>query len=161
MPGGRPKKSLALAVISGADRKNPQRYRARKEAARAQPKLPALGAPPQDWTTGAAGMNGRCIALLEIWQQLVEQDLAGLRVLNVTHRILMRNACQLQYKIDQAMKGYGKATSGDWTTMKSYLGAMGMTPVDSSKVAESVRLPDRETGGSASRPGLGWGEYVG
>lgn len=146
--------------MSGAVRKNPGRYRARKEAAAARVGLPALGAPPEAWVKDQE-INGRCRALIEIWNQFVAQDAIGLRVLNASHWMLVKNACQLQYKIDQSMAGWGKATSGDWSTLKSYLSSMGMTPIDSSRVAEAVRIPERTPGSSSARSGLSWGEYVG
>jgi hypothetical protein len=95
-------------------------------------------------------------ALLKIWNEIVAQDI--LRVLNISHRILVKNTCQLQYKVDRACAGHGRATSGDYAQIKSNLAAMGMTPVDSPRVAEAVRVPDR---GSSGKPASGWGELVG
>lgn len=156
MPGGRPKKPLNVLEMSGATRKNPQRYRGRKGAAKM--KLPPLGSPPDEWTQGAEH-NGRLAALLALWNEIVEQDAVCLKVLNASHRILVRNTCLLQYKVEQANKGNGKATSGDFAQIKSNLAAMGMTPVDSPRVAEAVRVPEK----SGERPSGagGWGELVG
>lgn len=155
----RPKTPLAVLEISGATRKNPQRYRARKAAAAARPSVPPIGPPPKDWVD-AQEHNGRCRALLEIWEQFLLQDRIGLRVLNASHRLLLENACLLQYKIRRAAAGTGKATAGDWTTMKSYLAAMGMTPIDSSRVAEAVRVPERGAGSAPAR-NASWGELTG
>jgi hypothetical protein len=154
MPAGRPRKPEKVLEFTGAFRKNPQRKRERAAAPRAGH---PLGPPPSDWTDGAA-TNGRCKSLLEIWQQLVEQDLV-LRVLNLSHRMLVENTCHLMYKIRRASMGYGKAGSGDYAQVKSNLAAMGMTPIDSPRVAEAVRVPDQ--GGSSARTGSGWGEFVG
>ena len=156
MPGGRPRKPLKVLEMSGAARKNPQRYRGRKNAAKA--KLPPLGPPPEDWAKGAEH-NGRLAALLTLWNEIVAQDAVCLKVLNASHRILVKNTCLLQYKVEQANKGVGRATSGDCAQIKSNLAAMGMTPVDSPRVAEAVRVPDK----SGDRPGGagGWGELVG
>jgi hypothetical protein len=154
---GRPRKPLAVLEISGADRKNPQRYRGRKAAA----KLVAagLGDPPTEWTEGA-DHNGRLKALVETWNQIVAQDV--LHVLNVSHRLLVENTCYLMYKIRRASAGFGKAPSGDYAQVKANLAVMGMTPIDSSKVAEAVRVPERGSGSSGGRgAGGGWGELVG
>ncbi|MDE2099265.1 MAG: hypothetical protein KGL39_18570, partial [Patescibacteria group bacterium] len=157
VPGGRPPKPLKVLEMSGATRKNPARYRARKAAGRL--KLPPLGPPPEEWVKDAES-NGRCAALLRIWSDIVSQDAACLRVLNASHRLLVKNTCQLQYKVDRAIAGFGKATSGDYAQIKSNLAAMGMTPVDSQRVAEAIRVPERGDAVS-QRGGGGWGELVG
>lgn len=155
MPAGRPRKSSAVLEISGAFRKNPGRRRARE----AEPKVSAgLGDPPEEWVADAAH-NPRCAALLKIWNKIVGQDQACLKVLNASHRMLVENTCKLQYKIDRAVMGYGKATSGDYAQVSANLARMGMTPVDSPHVAEAVRAPARES--SPKRGGSGWGELVG
>jgi hypothetical protein len=159
MPGGRPPQPLNVAMISGAVRKNPQRYRARQAAAK-KLAAPQIGPPPQEWLDGLPH-NGRCVHLVRIWNDFVEQDRIGLKVLNATHRMLVRNATTLQYKIERATEGYGKATSGDYSNLRSYLASMGMTPLDSPRVAEAVRIPDRDAGGGLARAGQNWGEYVG
>jgi len=141
--------------MSGAVRKNPGRYRTRRAAAK---KLPSLGPPPAEWTVGKDS-NGRLAHLLKIWGEIVDQDTAALRVLNVSHRMLVKNTCLLQYKVERANEGYGKATSGDYAQIEKNLAKMGMTPADSARVAEAVRVPDREAG--AGRPSASWGEYVG
>jgi hypothetical protein len=155
MPRGRTPKPLKVLEMSGAVRKNPGRYRARKAAAKS---LPPLGPPPAEWLAGAE-KNGRLQWLLRIWGEIVAQDTAALRVLNVSHRMLVKNTCMLQYKVERANAGYGKATSGDYAQIEKNLAKMGMTPADSSRVAEAVRVPDRASG--SDRPGSSWGEYVG
>ena len=76
--------------------------------------------------------------------------------------MLVENTCYLMYKIRRANMGLGKATSGDFAQVKANLAAMGQTPIDSARVAEAVRVPDRGGSGSQSkRPGSNWGEYVG
>ena len=142
--------------MSGAFRKNPSRRRAR--AADLEIKA-GLGDAPQDWIERAPS-SSRHAKLLAIWKEIVAQDV--LRVLNLSHRSLVESTCYLTYKIREANAGYGKATSGDFAQLKASLAAMGMTPVDSSRVAEAVRVPDR---GGPGRPGpsssASWGEYVG
>ncbi len=152
---GRPPLPLKLADISGAARKNPQRYRARRSAGKLA--AASLGEPPQEWIDGAVS-NERCASLVQIWREVVAQDVLG--VLNIAHRALVESFCHLQYKIRRASKGYGKATSGDYAQLKGYLAAMGMTPIDSSRVAEAVRLPGQGTN-PATKPAGGWGELVG
>lgn len=155
MPRGRTPKPLNVLEMSGAVRKNPGRYRARKAAAKT---LPPLGAPPAEWVEGKDA-NPRLAHMLKIWAEIVDQDAAALRVLNVSHRMLVKNTCLLQYKVERANAGYGKATSGDYAQIEKNLAKMGMTPADSARVAEAVRVPDRESG--VNRPGASWGEYVG
>jgi hypothetical protein len=118
-----------------------------------------LGDPPREWIDGAAH-NGRCKKLLETWEQIVAQDQV-LHVLNFSHRILVENTCFLMYKIRQANMGYGKATSGDYAQVKSNLAAMGMTPIDSPRVAEAVRVPDQGAARAGGSGSMSWGELVG
>lgn len=154
----RSRKPLAVLEISGATRKDPQRYRERKAAAKLV--TAGLGDPPAEWTEGAEH-NGRLKALVEIWNQIVAQDV--LKVLNISHRLLVENTCHLMHKIRRASAGHGKATSGDYAQVKANLAVMGMTPIDSSKVAEAVRVPDQGSGGSRGGRGGGggWGELAG
>lgn len=151
----RPRKSAKVLELSGAFRKNP----ARKKARAAELKIGnPLGAPPAEWVEKAPNSQ-RCKELLETWHQVIAQDVLG--VLNCSHWLLVKSTCYLMYKIDQASRGYGKASSGDHAALKSNLAVLGQTPADSAKVAEAVRIPDRGgSGGSRSRTG-GWGEYVG
>jgi hypothetical protein len=153
---GRPRKPAKVLELSGAFDKNPARKRAR--ASELKIGTP-LGPAPKEWVEKAANSQ-RCADLLDAWHQVIAQDALG--VLNSSHRLLVESTCYLIYKIRQASKGYGKATSGDFAQLKSNMAAMGQTPADSAKVAEAVRIPDRggSSGGARSRPG-GWGEYVG
>lgn len=147
---------MAVLELTGSVRKNPQRYRARRGSA--QPKVPLIGSAPKEWVEGAE-TNQRCKELLEIWELHVAQDVLG--VLNISHRSLLELACYQFYKLRRAAKGYGKATSGDGTAYKSTLASMGMTPIDSSRVAEAVRVPDRGAQQPAGQRAGGWGELVG
>jgi len=153
---GRPRKLEAVKELSGAYRKNPQRRPAPGSVVKIGG---GLGGPPTEWVEGAKN-NQRFVMLVATWNQIVDQDV--LRVLNVSHRMLAENQCYLMYKIRRANAGFGKATSGDYAQAKANLAAMGQTPIDSSRVAEAVRVPDR--GGPAaqsSRQGSSWGELVG
>jgi hypothetical protein len=152
---GRPRNPDKVQEISGAWKKNPQRRRVQPDALKNAGKI---GSPPEEWTADAE-ISGRCKEMLRIWNQVVAQDVLG--VLNISHRMLVENTCHLMYKIRRASMGYGKATSGDFAQVKANLAAMGMTPVDSPRVADSVRIPERGDGSSRSRSGAGWGEYVG
>jgi hypothetical protein len=151
----RPRNPDKVQEISGAWKKNPQRRRVQSDALKNAGKI---GNPPEEWTADAE-TNGRCGEMLRIWNQIVAQDVLG--VLNASHRILVENTCHLMYKIRRASMGYGKATSGDFAQVKANLAAMGMTPIDSPRVADSVRMPDRGDSSSRSRSVAGWGEYVG
>lgn len=154
MPRGRPRKPARVLEMSGAFRKNPARRRARAEELAPQR---GLGEPPEEWTREEA-VNGRCAHLLRIWRKVVEQDQV-LHVLNCSHWLLVKNLCLLQYKIERANEGHGKATSSDYTAVKASLAAIGQTPVDSSRVAEAVRVPNRDD--AARRQVAGWGEFAG
>lgn len=157
MRGRKPKPTKVLEM-SGAFKHNPARKRAR--AAKPTTGSP-LGDPPAEWTEGAAAGSPSDVAVLKIWRRVVDQDRAVLKVLNASHWLLVKNYCELQYKVDRARKGYGKATSGDWSNLKSYLAAMGMTPIDSSHVGEAVRVPERGIPPAGRRREPGWGELVG
>lgn len=148
----RPRKPAKVLELSGAFRKNPARKKAREGELRIGT---PLGPPPVEWVEKAPNSQ-RCADLLDAWHQVIAQDVLG--VLNASHRFLVESTCYLMYKIRQASKGYGKATSGDFAQLKSNIASMGQTPDGSAKVAEAVRIPDR--GGSGQRPG-GWAEYVG
>ena len=151
---GRPRKPAKVLELSGAFRKNP----ARKKAREGELKIGTpLGPPPAEWVEKAANSQ-RCKELLEAWHQILAQDVLG--VLNISHRMLVESQCYLIYKIRQASKGSGKATSGDFAQLKSNMGSMGQTPDRSAAVAEAVRIPDRGGSGGSKRPS-GWGEYVG
>jgi len=152
----RPRKPLAVLEISGAIRKDPQRYRARKAAAKLV--TAGIGDPPAEWIA-EADKNGRCKALLGIWNEIVAQDVLG--VLNISHRVLVETTCHLIYKIRRASAGYGKATSGDFARVTANLATMGMTPIDSSKVAEAVRMPEQSSRSSGGRGAGGWGDLIG
>lgn len=149
----RPFKPARVLELSGAFRKNPARKKAREAQLCVQL---GIGAPPAEWVE-KSGVSSRSKALLTLWEQVVAQDV--LRVLNVSHRLLVENTCYLMYKIRLASMGSGKATSGDFAQVTASLTAMGQTPISSPRVAEAVRIPERE--GAQSRPGSGWGEYVG
>lgn len=151
----RPRKPAKVLELSGAFRKNP----ARKKAREGELKIGTpLGPPPEEWVEKAPNSQ-RCKELLQAWHQILAQDVLG--VLNISHRVLVENTCYLMYKIRQASRGYGKATSGDFAQLNSNLGCMGQRPDRSAQVAGAVRIPDRSgSGGARKQPG-GWGEYVG
>jgi hypothetical protein len=151
----RPRKPAKVLELSGAFRKNP----ARKKARAAELKIGTpLGPPPKEWVEKAPNSQ-RCADLMETWYQVIAQDILG--VLNCSHWLLVKSTCYLMYKIDQASRGYGKASSGDHAALKSNLRAMGQTPEDSARVSEAVRIPDRGGAGSSRSRTSGWGEYVG
>ena len=152
---GRPRKPAKVLELSGAFRKNPARKKAREGELRIET---PLGPPPAEWVEKAANSQ-RCKDLLDAWHQFIAQDV--LRVLNSSHRVLVESSWYLLYKIRQASKGLGKATSGDFAQLNANIGAMGQRPDRSASVAEAVRVPDRGgSSGARKQPG-GWGEYVG
>ena len=120
-----------------------------------------LGTPPAEWT-GKDGKSPRCNELLEIWQEIVDQDILG--VLNIAHRTLVESTCYLKQKIREASRGRGKATSGDHAQLSANLAKMGQTPADSSRVLEAVRASGQggsSESGPRKAPGKSWSEYVG
>jgi hypothetical protein len=151
---GRNPKPAALLEFSPGYNKNPARKRARAK----EPKIkPGLGDPPAEWVAGAEH-NARFTGLLIAWKEIVEQDVC--HVLNRSHRDLVEVACHLKYKIRRASAGYGRSTSGDFAQLTTVLGKMGMTPVDSARVAGSVTLPGQGPG-SETTGARDWGELVG
>ena len=152
---GRPRKLEIVKELSGTYRKNPNR----RPPPSAKEVSSGLGDPPSDWIE-AAKHNQRFVELLKTWRQIVDQDV--LRVLNISHRQLVKNFCGLQYKVDRAVAGYGKMTSGDFAQLRAYGAEIGQTPLSSPRVADAVRVPDRPGAATqGARPGAGWGELVG
>ena len=150
---GRPPKLEIVKELSGAYKKNPQRRRGKTAHT---PTPGGLGPPPQDWVEKAKH-NQRYVELLRSWGEIVAQDL--LRVLNPSHRMLVESTCYLIYKIRLANAGLAKSTSGDAAQLKSNLAAMGQTPIDSPRLADAVRVPERPAA-RGSGGASGWGEYA-
>ncbi len=75
----RPRLPAKVLELSGAFKKNPARRKAREAELRVQS---PVGPPPAEWVEKAANSQ-RCKELLEIWHEIIAQDV--LRVLNSSH----------------------------------------------------------------------------
>lgn len=118
-----PRKPLALAHLSGAVAKNPQRYRSRTEPRVSMP----LGAPPE-WLKPEAK---------EAWLELE----ARLPWLDMSHRCIVALAAYLQAKVCEG----GLGIPG-MQVLRQILGQLGATPVSAAKInwAPEIDDPDDE-----------------
>ncbi|EJN04480.1 hypothetical protein [Phyllobacterium sp. YR531] len=114
-----PRKPLALAHLSGAVSKNPQRYRNRTEAKLGEP----LGAPPK-WLKPEAR---------EAWKELD----ARLPWLDKSHRCIVGLACYLQAKVRDGTLGVP-----GMNLLRQILGQLGATPVSAGKINWSPQVDD-------------------
>jgi hypothetical protein len=112
---GRPPKPLALLQLSGAVKKNPQRYRERAaEAADTR----GVGDPPEEFLHAH---SPSAVAHLAIWHRLLEDAPPG--CIMRRHRTALMNACKLQAQIDRG----GKVSPAMHAQMYRYLTGFGMT----------------------------------
>lgn len=107
------------ADVSGAAMKNPQRHKGRKTPAGTRP----IGEPYARMTP----------AQQEVWAEL-KSDLPWL---NSSHRTLLRLACILTCRLDEADVGVNQIQ-----TLSAVLSKLGATPVDETKVS----VPDEDDG---------------
>ena len=114
-----PRLPAMKADVSGAAMKNPQRHKSRKAPSGTRP----LGHPY------AAMSEGQCAA----W----EEFRAELPWLNSSHRTLLRLACILTCRLDEADVGVNQIQ-----TLSAILSKLGATPVDETKVS----VPDDDDG---------------
>jgi hypothetical protein len=143
MPRGRPPKPTGIHEISGSWKKNPKRKRARAAEITI---TEGLGDPPVKWSA-LAESNARCAALIGAWKEIVAENPG---TLTLGDRGFVELMCIQKYKINRANEGYGKATGGDVSILKSMY----------------IELARRRiTGGPAAkapqRAGSEWGELVG
>jgi phage terminase small subunit len=131
---GRPPKPTKLLEMSGAVKKNPQRYAARKREP--QPG-DVLGPPPPHFLIQepATGFQ-RAARLRGIWDELVAQVPAG--VLTSADAWLVECAC---YLMEKRRYQAGDFKSGDQAQLTGLLGKMGMTPVDRARMAGTTADP--------------------
>ena len=143
MSRGRPPKPTGIHEISGAFRKNPARKRARA----AEIKITqGLGPAPKKWLDGAES-NARCAALIVAWKEIVEENPG---TLTLGDRGFVELMCIQKYKINRANEGYGKATGGDVSILKSMYVELARRRITGGLAAKSPQ-----------RAGSEWGEYVG
>jgi hypothetical protein len=117
---GRNRKPKAVHELSGTFEKHPERKAA--FANEPKPKGP-LGDPPKSFDP--EGFTGS--RLLEIWNEIVSQAPPG--VLTSSDRLHVEVTCRIIYRIR-----YGTAKSGDFSSVKEFLGKMAMNPADRPKV---------------------------
>jgi phage terminase small subunit len=108
--GGRPRAPLAAAKASGADVKNPQRYRGRKE-----PKVPPIGPAPAYLPP----------EVLAEWRHLVSE----IPWLAKSDRAIVESAARLR-----AMLVAGQLSASGFGELRQTLNALGATPAARSKV---------------------------
>lgn len=116
-----PRTPKSKAVLTGRDRKDPQRFRDRIE-----PNSPPIG-PPPSWMSGAQGA---------VWEQFV----AELPWLTGSHRALLEIAVTVRCRV---MAGEDVGVQA-LNLLRQCLGQMGAAPADASKVsapAEDVPNP--------------------
>ncbi|QND51529.1 hypothetical protein HB779_06150 [Phyllobacterium sp. 628] len=114
-----PRKPLALAHLSGAVAKNPQRYRNRTEVRVGEP----LGPPPA-WLKPEAK---------EAWRELDEL----LPWLDRSHRCIVGLASYLQAKVRDGTLGVP-----GMQLLRQVLGSLGATPVSASKINWTPQIDD-------------------
>lgn len=117
---GRNRKPKAAHELTGAFEKHPEREAAYENAPK--PEGP-LGAPPASFDpempTG--------VKLIAIWHELVSQAPPG--VLTSSDRLHVEMVCRLIHRIRT-----NTAKSGDYNTVREFLGKMAMNPADRTKV---------------------------
>ena len=113
----RPRLPQAKAEISGATLKNPGTFKARKAPTGTRP----LGQPYARMTPGQCA----------VWEEFRDE----LPWLNSSHRVLLRLACIITCRLDEADVGVNQIQ-----TLSAILSKLGATPVDETKVS----VPDGE-----------------
>lgn len=112
---GRPRKPTALLEISGAVRKNPQRYRDRAGEPVGNPDV---GEPPAEFLNVESSIARK---RLEIWHRFLAEAPPG--CITGSDRTLLANACRLQQEIEYG----GKVSPAKHGQMQRYLAALGLT----------------------------------
>lgn len=105
-----------IAVLKGADQKNPQRYRERKKAPTS---AVGIGRVPE-WLTGGA---------VVVWAEV--EPLMAEGVLTVADRIAWASLCELEAERREKPREFSGAK---YSTLVSLLARFGMTPADRAKV---------------------------
>jgi hypothetical protein len=117
---GRNRKPKAVAERDGSFEAHPER----KAAYENEPKPEGpLGAPPKAFTDGSYTGD----RLLVIWNELTSQAPPG--VLTSADRMHVEMVCRLIYRVR-----HGSPKSGDFNSIKEFLGKMAMNPADRTKV---------------------------
>jgi hypothetical protein len=127
----RPRKPTALLELTGALRKDPQRYRNRANEPRP---TTAIGEPPADFLRPDSSLAARH---LRIWHELIEQAPPG--VLTGCDRAILVSACRIQAAIE-----CGKTEPAMFGQLRAALNDMGMTPVARSRVSGARQKPEAE-----------------
>jgi len=107
---------LSVAKLTGADRKNPQRYRDRKASVTC---VEVLGAPPDRLTLAAQG----------IWKEVQEIMVDG--VITRMDLMAMEAFCELMAEFREDPRAFNGAKYGRLIT---FFSLFGMTPVDRQKI---------------------------
>ncbi len=140
MPG-RPRKTKAEMLLTGADEKHPERMADRGDTPK--PKGP-LGDPPASFNPQSPSGS----ALIEIWHELVAQVPAG--VLTLSDRMHVELTCRLMLRVRST-----QAKSGDYSRLDAMLGKIACNPADRKKVNLVV------TGAVVAKSGTNDGDTTG
>jgi hypothetical protein len=136
MPARR--KPTALLEASGAFDHNPARRRERE--GEPVPEGP-LGEPPAKWLEQAAAGNPKYAKYVEIWYRFAAQ--ASFGVLSSMDRSFIKQAVDLEYRLDRAMDGYGPAlTAGEQAAFNKCLVQMGCVPSERSRVKGQTKTAE-------------------
>lgn len=127
----RARKPTALLELTGALRKDPQRYRDRANEPRPDT---SIGEPPADFIRTDSSLAARH---LRIWHEFIAEAPPG--VLTGCDRKILANACRIQAAIE-----YGKATPAMFNQLRVYLNDMGMTPAGRSRVSGARQKPEED-----------------
>lgn len=137
---GRPRKPLSHHQATGADRKNPQRFRDRVD----EPKCESpLGPPPPAFLPGENGYHSsEAKALLAIWHEVVAQAEASNVDLTFADRLTVENLCRCQ----RTIRASTRPQSGQLAQAKAYLSELGLTPAGRTRVAaRKAKQADKRT----------------
>jgi len=114
---------MSIAKLTGADRKNPQRYRDRKQSITC---AEVLGPPPERLTPEAQGI------WLEVQSIMVEGVITRMDLMS------MEAFCELMAEFRQDPRGFNGAKYGRLIT---FFSLFGMTPVDRQKIRAEKSEP--------------------
>jgi len=137
---GRPRKPLTHHQATGADRKNPQRFRDRElEPVCESP----IGPPPEAFLPDAKGYHrDEAKALLGIWNEVVQQAEASNVGLTLADRLTVENLCRCQ----RTIRASTRPQSGQLAQAKAYLSELGLTPTGRTRVAaRKAKEADKRT----------------
>ncbi len=138
----RPRKPTKLLELSGAIKRNPQRYRDRADEPQGHPEV---GDPPADFLRPESSEAKRH---LEIWHRFLAEAPPG--CITGSDRTRLSLACRLLARIER-----GEGTSANHAQMERYLAGFGMSGEGRARrgVKQKKQAESEDDGG-------GWAAYV-